>query len=164
MMHRMRFSHDLAYDAAPEAVAAMLADPAFREQVCQALHVLRHEVNVAGAGAGMTVVVDQTQPTQGVPSFAKKFVGDEIRIVQREMWRDTTNADLDIEIPGKPGTMQGAIALTGDDAHTVETVTGDLRVKVPLVGGRIEEMVADIFRAALRAEQRVGAAWLARRV
>ena len=32
-MHRMRFSHDLAYDAAPEAVAAMLADPAFREQV-----------------------------------------------------------------------------------------------------------------------------------
>ena len=161
MMQRMRFSHDLEYDAAPEAVAAMLADPAFREQVCDALHVLRHEVSVQGAGAGMTVVVDQTQPAGGVPSFAKKFVGDEIRIVQRERWRDTTNADLDIEIPGKPGTMQGDITLVGDGTHTVQTVAGDIRVKLPLVGGRIEEMVGDIFRAALRAEQRVGAAWLA---
>ena len=55
MMQRMRFSHDLEYDAAPEAVAAMLADPAFREQVCDALHVLRHEVSVpliASGGAG----------------------------------------------------------------------------------------------------------------
>jgi hypothetical protein len=162
MMHRMRFSHDLAYDAAPDAVAAMLADPAFREEVCQALHVLRHEVSVQGAGAGMTVVVDQTQPAQGVPSFAKKFVGDEIRIVQRETWRDATHADLDIEIPGKPGTMRGDIILAGDGTHTVETVTGDIRVKLPLVGGKIEEMVGDIFRSALRAEERVGASWLAR--
>ena len=155
------FSHDLSYDASPEAVAVMLADPAFREQVCEALHVLRHDVSVQGAGAGMTVVVDQTQPAQGVPSFAKKFVGDEIRIVQRETWRDTTNADLDIEIPGKPGTMTGGITLVGDAARTVETVTGDIRVKLPLVGGRIEGMVADIFRAALRAEEKVGRAWLA---
>ncbi len=124
MMQRMRFSHDLEYDAAPEAVAAMLADPAFREQVCDALHVLRHEVSVQGAGAGMTVVVDQTQPAGGVPSFAKKFVGDEIRIVQRERWRDTTKADLDIEIPGKPGTMKGGITLVGDGTHTVQTVAG----------------------------------------
>ena len=160
MMQRMRFSHDLEYDAAPEAVAAMLADPAFREQVCDALHVLRHEVSVQGAGAGMTVVVDQTQPAGGVPSFAKKFVGDEIRIVQRERWRDTTKADLDIEIPGKPGTMKGGITLVGDGTHTVQTVAGDIRVKLPLVGGRMEEMVGDIFRAALRTEQRIGAAWL----
>jgi hypothetical protein len=110
----------------------------------------------------MTVVVDQTQPAQGVPSFAKKFVGEEIRIVQRETWRDTTSADLDIEIPGKPGTMQGSITLAGDGAHTVQTVAGDIRVKLPLVGGRIEEMVGDIFRSALRTEQRVGAAWLSR--
>ena len=34
----------------------------------------------------MTVLVDQTQPANGIPSFAKKFVGDEIQIVQREEW------------------------------------------------------------------------------
>jgi len=80
----MQFSHELTYDADPEAVAQMLADPAFRESVCAQLHVLRHEVAVSGQGAGMTVLVDQTQPAKGIPGFAKKFVGDEIRIVQRE--------------------------------------------------------------------------------
>ena len=157
----MKFSHDLAYDAAPEAVAAMLADPAFRERVCTALHVLRHEVSVEGAGAGMRVVVDQTQPAKGIPPFAKKFVGDEIRIVQRERWTGTSSADLDVEVPGKPGTMAGGIRLVADGGGTVQEVTGDIRVKVPLVGGRIEALVGDILRSALEAEQRVGRAWLA---
>jgi hypothetical protein len=162
MMQRMRFSHDLTYAATSETVAAMLADPAFRDEVCAALHVLRHEVSVQGAGPGRTVVVDQTQPAQGVPPFARKFVGDEIRIVQRETWRDATTADLDIEIPGKPGSMQGSITLAGDGTHTVETVSGDLKVKLPLVGAKIEQLVADILRSALRTEQRVGETWLAR--
>lgn len=157
----MRFSHELAYDAAPEAVAEMLADADFRERVCGALHVLRHDVSVEGAGAGMRVVVDQTQPAKGIPSFARKFVGDEIRIVQRETWRDTTNAALVIEVPGKPGTMHGSITLVGDDASTVQTVAGDIKVALPFVGGKIEGLVGDIFRSALRAEQRVGREWLA---
>ena len=32
MMSRMRYSRELAYDAPPEEVFAMLADPAFREK------------------------------------------------------------------------------------------------------------------------------------
>ena len=32
----MQISHDLAYDATPDEVATMLADPAFRERVCAA--------------------------------------------------------------------------------------------------------------------------------
>ena len=159
----MNFRHELSYNAPPDEVFAMLADPAFREAVTTAQDVVSAGVSLTREGDGFSLAVDQVQRTEGLPSFAKKFVGDEIRIVQRETWRDTTKADLDIEIPGKPGTMQGAITLAGDTVHTVETVTGDIRVKLPLVGGRIEEMVGDIFRAALRAEQRVGVAWLAGR-
>ncbi len=59
----------------------------------------------------MQVVVDQTQPARGIPSFAKKFVGDEIQVVQNESWNGTGGARLDIEIPGKPEHVQGRIAL-----------------------------------------------------
>ena len=48
-------------------------------------------VRIDGAGPGMKVVVDQTQPAHGIPSFAKKFVGDEIQIVQRESWTNETD-------------------------------------------------------------------------
>ena len=157
----MRFSHQLRYDASPDEVRAMLADPAFRERVCEAMHASRHTVSVTGSGAGMTVEVDQTQPARGIPSFASKFVGDEIRIVQRERWTDTTTAALDIEVPGKPGTMAGGIRLEPVGGGTVERVTGDIRVKVPLVAGKIEGLVEDILRSALETEQRVGRAWLA---
>ena len=76
----MRFSHEMHYDAAPEEVATMLADRTFREKVCEAMDSTRFDVSVDGEGEGMEVVVDQTQKAAGIPSFAKKFVGDAIQI------------------------------------------------------------------------------------
>jgi hypothetical protein len=156
----MRFSHELTYDASPDEVRAMLADPAFRERVCEAMHASRHSVSVSGSGAGMSVEIDQTQPARGIPSFAGKFVGDEIRIIQRETWTGDSGGSLTLEIPGKPGTFEGTVALTGDTS-TVETFDGEIKVRVPLVGGKLEGLVGDLFRAALQAEERVGRTWLA---
>jgi hypothetical protein len=141
----------------------MLADPAFREEVCQAMHASHHTVEVQGSGAGLTVVVDQTQPARGIPSYARKFVGDEIRIVQRERWTGGAGGALSLEIPGKPGTFEGTLALAGDAAGgTVESLDGEIKVRVPLVGGKLEGLVGDLFRSALQAEERVGRDWLAR--
>jgi hypothetical protein len=157
----MRFSHELTYDAAPDDVREMLASRAFREKVCAAQRSSHSRVSVDGTPPGMTVVVDQTQPARGIPAFATKFVGDEIRIVQREQWNDPMGGSLTLEIPGKPGTFTGTVALAAASAGTVETVSGDVAVKLPLVGGRLEAMIGDLFRAALSAEQRVGRTWLA---
>ena len=157
----MRFSHDLAYDAAPEAVLAMLSDPAFREDVCRAMNAVRLDVSVDGSGAGMTVLIDQTQPARGIPSFARKFVGDDIRIVQRETWRDAAGATVEMQIPGKPAAFTGTVALARNGMGTVESVTGDVKVKIPMIGGKLEGLVADLMRTALENEQRVGRAWLA---
>jgi uncharacterized protein DUF2505 len=157
----MRFSHRLTYDAATDDVHRMLADPAFREKVCVAMHATDREVSVDGAGAGMTVVVDQTQPARGIPAFATRIVGEEIRIVQRETWRDASGGSLEISIPGKPGTFSGTVELAADGAGTVESVNGEVRVKVPLLGGRLEGLVGDLLRTAFRTEERVGRAWLA---
>ena len=159
----MKFSHRLTYDAAPADVLAMLADPAFRERVCVATRATRRDVSIDGPPETMKVVVDQTQPAKGIPSFAKKFVGDSIQIVQRESWRAETAATLLLEIPGKPGQLDGDIRLAVDGDGTVETVAGDLKVKVPVVGGKLEGLVADLLKSALRTEQKVGRAWLAAR-
>ncbi|MEP7091139.1 MAG: DUF2505 domain-containing protein [Nocardioidaceae bacterium] len=157
----MKLWHEMTYDAAPEAVAEMLADPAFREQVCDAMHVLRRDVTIDGSGAEMVVRIDQTLPGRGIPSFARKIVGEEIQIVRNETWTAVTDADLVIEVPGKPGTMNGTIALVGRGSQTVETVDGEIRVKVPLVGAKLEGLVRDLLLSALRAEHRVGRGWLA---
>jgi len=161
MMARMKFSHQLTYDAPPADVHAMLADPAFREKVCQAMHATRRDVSISPPGPGMKVVIDQTQPAKGIPSFAQKFVGDEIQIVQRESWASETGADLVVEIPGKPGDLQGSIALTELGGGTLEEVTGEIKVRIPMIGGKLEAMIGDLLASALRAEERVGKSWLA---
>lgn len=156
----MRFEHTIRYDATPEEVHAMLADPAFRERVCQEQHASTCTVEIDAAGAGMRVAVDQQRPSRGIPSFAQKFVGDTIHITQREQWSTATDASLDVGIPGKPGHLKGTVTLRPDGDGTVETVAGELKVNIPLVGAKLEKLVVDLLEEALVTEERVGRAWL----
>jgi hypothetical protein len=157
-----RLTHTLTYDAPLAEVSAMLDDTAFREEVCAFQRVLRATVEVDDTPEGMRVVVDQVQTAAGIPSFAKKFVGDEIRIVQTEIWSSETRADLHVTIPGKPGEMTGTITLTESGATTTETVDVQVKVHIPLVAGKIESLIADMLRKALVAEESVGRDYLSR--
>jgi hypothetical protein len=159
----MRFEHTLRYDACPEEVFAMLGEAVFRERVCEAQHATECTATVDGVDDTMSVMVDQKRPSEGIPSFAKKFVGDTIHIRQREEWSSATDAELDVTIPGKPGHLKGTITLRPDGDGTVETVAGELKVSIPLVGGKIEVLIGELLEHALQAEHRIGTAWLAER-
>ncbi|WP_210502705.1 DUF2505 domain-containing protein [Nocardioides xinjiangensis] len=154
-----RVVKDLTYDAPLEEVAAMLTDPAFREQVLDRMKVVRGEVTVE---AGV-VTIDQVQSAAGLPSFATKLVGDEIRIVQVEAWRTPGHADVEVTIPGKPGEMTGTAALTESGGRTTERIDLEITVRIPLIGGKIEGLVADMLGKALEKEHETGVEWLARR-
>jgi len=157
-----RLIHDITYDAPLTAVSAMLGDAAFREDVCAYQRVLRSQVRVDDHGDSRTVVVEQVQPAKGIPSFAKKFVGDEIDIVQREEWTTDDAAELHVTIPGKPGEMIGTIRLVESHGQTTETVDVNIKVHLPLVGGKIEGLIANLLSKALEAENAVGRDYLSR--
>jgi Protein of unknown function (DUF2505) len=153
---------ELAYDAPPAAVHAMLTDAAFREETCARMKVLHASATVEESGDATVVTIDQVQPAHGLPSFATRLVGDEIRIVQEETWTSERHADVHVSIPGKPGEMVGTAALVETDGGTVETVDLEIRVRIPLVAGRIESLVADMLRKALRTEHETGRDYLSR--
>jgi hypothetical protein len=149
---------ELTYDASVEEVRAMLNDPAFREEVLEALHVIRGSAEVEGS----TITIEQVWTSDSLPSFARKFVGDEIVIVQQENW-GSDRADITVTIPGKPGDMSGTAVLEGTSAGTtVEKVDMTIKVGIPLVGGKIEKLIAEMLADALDKEHRTGVAWLAR--
>ena len=156
-----KFSLDLTYDAPMAAVDAMLMDTAFREQVCDAQGAIRKTVTITEEDAGVTVLIDQVQTAQGIPGFAKKFVGDEINLVQTESWFDAENARVEVVIPGKPGEMTGSVNLSESGGVTTEKVQMEIKVNIPLVGGKIESLIADLLKKALRAENSVGRTYLA---
>jgi Protein of unknown function (DUF2505) len=157
-----RLTHELTYDAPMADVAEMLADPSFREEVCEFQGVKRAMVSIDSDDNGMEVTIDQVQAAHGIPSFAKKFVGDEINIVQREYWSSPTEGDINVTIPGKPGEMAGTARLSESGGVTTEKVDMTVKVNLPLVGGRIEGLIADLLLKALKAENVVGRDYLSR--
>ena len=148
----------LAYDAPAEAVAAMLDDVAFREEVLARQKVLRGSASIDGD----LVTLEQVRSGDDLPSFARRFVGDEITIVQKETWTSPTTCDVELSIPGKPGEAVGTMRLVEAGGTTTEVVDLDLSVRIPLVGGKIEGLIAGLFKDALDIEHRVGVEWLAR--
>jgi carbon monoxide dehydrogenase subunit G len=160
MMASMRFRHELSYDASPAEVFEMLADPAFREKVGEALDVVSADIKVERVADGFTLVNDQVQRTAGLPSFAKKFAGETTRVIQTEEWSSASGGTLRVETPGKPTSMTGTIELVPDGAGTTEVVELEIRAKVPLIGGKLESLMQQQVRDGLDTEREVGQAWL----
>ena len=154
-----KLTKQLSYDAPADAVTAMLDDPAFREAVLARQKVLRGSVDIDGDVAR----IEQVRSGADIPSFARKFVGEEIVIVQTETWSSPTAATIELAIPGKPGEAVGTLTLAESGGTTTETVALAVTVRIPLVGGKIEGMIADMVEHALDKEHEVGVEWLASR-
>jgi Protein of unknown function (DUF2505) len=179
----MRITAQIHYPAEPGAVYAMLVDPAFGERTCLANHALEHEVAVETFDdGGATVTTSRTMPTDQVPDFVRSFIGATLRVTEIREWAapgpdGARTGTLVVAIDGAPVRLTGTLRLSGttgtsgavgadvegNGARAVQTIDGDLKASVPLVGGRIEKSVEPAIRAAIDVEQRTATDWLAGR-
>ena len=157
----MKLTHTTTYDAPLDAVFAMLTDPAFRERAARASGVLEVTVDVTAQGDGAQVRMDQVQPVQGVPSFATKFAGETTKAVIVETWTSRSSSELEITTPGKPTRITGAYRLSEIGGRTTQEFEGECKVSVPLIGGKLEKVMGDLFVQGRDQEAAAGREWLA---
>ena len=156
-----RVSHTLTYPGTTvDDVYAMLSDPAYRKAVADYQRVTDFACQITPSGSGMAVRLEQAHGTDRIPSFAKKIVGNEIRFVQEESWSSPSAADITVTIPGKPGDMTGTTSLTQTGSDVVQRIDLAVKVSIPLVGGKVEDLVAGFVVKAFDAENKVGVKWL----
>lgn len=156
----MRFQRSATYAAPPAEVFAMLSDPAWREAVGAAQGVASSTVTVSPEGDGCRIVIDEMQNTAGLPAIARKIAGDTTRAVVTEVWSSPTRATVEIVAPGKPTKAVGTASLVAEGDQTVHVTDLEVTVKVPLVGGKLEQVMADNIAEGREIEEAVGAAWL----
>ena len=162
MMRVMKFRHEITYDAPLGDVFAMLSDAAFRQQSAAAMGVISADVSITPKGdRGISVRIDQVQPTEGVPGFAKKFAGETTRAIQTEEWDSPAGGTISIETPGKPTSISGTLSLVESGGRTTETMEAEVKVKIPLIGGKLESLMADQVAQGMDKEHAAGSAWLA---
>jgi len=156
----VRFEHENRYAASPDDVAALQTDQAYRASLKSRTRSAAHSVQVTDQGGTTVVEVDQRLKTEGIPSFARKLVGETIQLVQREEWTGH-QASFELSIPGKPGHLRGTVTIEHDGDGAVERVQGEAKASLPLVGGKIEKLLVDMITQSLERSQARGAAWLA---
>lgn len=159
----MQLSHTVTYAADVAEVFAMLADETFRQRSAVARGVLTADVSVVRTGpedTGISVRIDQLQPTRGVPEVARRFVAETVRLVQLEEWSDPSGGTVVVELPGLPVTVTGRVRLEADGDRTHQTVEAEVDVRVPLLGARLAGFVGGLVAAGMDTEQQVGETWL----
>ncbi|WP_343990524.1 DUF2505 domain-containing protein [Nocardioides dubius] len=152
----MQFTHSTRHQAAPADVLAMLLDPAFRERSSLAQQASGITVTVDGS----TLRLEMEQPNNDIPAFARAFAGETTRTVITEVWSGTT-AKVTIETPGKPAQITATRSLVTDGDGTRDLFEAEAKAKVPLIGGKIEKLIAAKVVEGLQVEEKVAGAWLA---
>ena len=162
----MRITTFFDYAATPEDVFTMLADPAFQAAKVEATHPLSHTESVTPKGEQTEIVTSRVISTDGFPDFAKSMIGPKVRVTETIMW-SRASADgsrtgtIDIAIGDAPVAMNGTLRMAAGGSGTRIDIDGDLKAKLPLVGGRVEKAAERPILGAIEKEQEVGTAWLA---
>jgi len=163
----VRIHDEFEYPATTTEVATMLADPKFYEQVSERMGAVSSTVEVSGDPSGsFTVTTERKMPTNGFPDFARKFVGDTVSVRQVDEWRaeedgGVRRGTISVEVQGAPLRLNGSLLLSPSGAGTTETIEGDLKAAVPLIGGKLEEAAQPAIEGAIRQQKKVGTAWFA---
>ena len=162
----MKISSTIDYAATPDAVFAMLADEDFQARKCAATGARRHSVSISTQGDRTVIVSSREMPTDDFPDFVKSMVGVTLDVRETQDWGPpgsdgARQGRLTVDIAGAPIEMAGTLSLAPGGQGTVETVEGDLKARMPLVGGMIENAAAPAIRSAIRVESETGQAWLA---
>jgi hypothetical protein len=157
-----RVNHTLTYPGTTvHDVFAMFGDPAYRKAVSDYQRVVDFDCRISMNGEGMDVQLEQAHGTDRIPGFAQKLVGPEIRFLQTEAWSSPESADIHVNIPGKPGDMNGTETLTQTGDDVVQRIDLAVTVSMPFVGGKVEDLIAGFIGKAFDAENKVGVKWLA---
>lgn len=153
------------YPATPDALIEMMANSDYVNGKYVALKDRKTEVlQLERTADGLNLKVDR-EVDANLPDIAKKVLGDSNRLVQREVWTKSGagyRADVVIDSPGKPVKITGTMDIqpAGDGASTW-TVAFEIKASVPLVGRKIEQIVADETHANLVKEYEYNKGWLA---
>jgi uncharacterized protein DUF2505 len=99
-----------------------------------------------------------------LPPIVGKVMNGDLAIVRTETLNRIQpgrySGDVDVAIPGAPASASGTMALADDGDGSLFEVHADVTVRVPLIGGKIEEIVADQVRRLLEAETEFTVRWL----
>lgn len=148
----MHLSFRHVYDGTPDQVVDLFHDHDFISAVASDAGAREHRVNVTGDVTNLDMVLD-------APSDVAKFVGKTLNLVLRFRWHPAgsqgeRSGDVALDVKGAPVSLDAGCVLRPEGQGTTADYAGDLKVKIPLMGPRVERMVEPFIADAFAGIQR----------
>ena len=156
----MQFTQSISYPGTVDEVVAMYLTPAYLERRFGQFVV---EGSQAVSAEGERVSFAGTVRPELIPAAAARFVKSDLRISFTEEWaRDEAGATsrTSVTVDGAPVSVEATSTLSPSDAGSAREVSGNLSVRVPLLGGRIEKEAVSHLGRVVEREQALAAQWL----
>jgi Protein of unknown function (DUF2505) len=114
---------------------------------------------------GIDVVTTQVLRRDRLPGIVTQFHPGDLSIVREERWspvRDgKATATVTGGIPGAPVSLSGnAVLAPADNGGSRLEFTATIEVRIPLVGGKVENFIGGQLVELLIGEQRFTTAWI----
>ena len=142
----MKFEDKHTFDKPAATVMRMYSDRAFFERKykdvgARNVEVLEHEKNDRTFRIKCRYVVKNDAP---LPEFAKKFMAADNTVTQADTWDlKAMTGRLDIEIKGVPVKVSCDMVLRDEAGRGANNFKWNVSCGIPLIGGKLESVVAD---------------------
>jgi hypothetical protein len=158
---KMKVTHH--FDADVETVYALMTDPDFCMRKYADAGATDIQVDSDQRDDGPKLV-SRRKLTVDLPGFAKKVMQPTNTVVQTDEWSAATRScRYSVEVQGVPSRIDGTVTLTEEGGGTRQEVEAEVKVSIPLLGGKLEKFAVDNGIKALDHEAEFTAKELAAR-
>ncbi len=138
------------FDQDAETVCNQMSDPDFRIQQCLALGELSATCDLDGTDSEWSLSMRREVERDELPSFVAKIFGSKQTMELVQVWRALDDGSYEgedrIRIVGQPVEVNSTFTLKPSGDGCVMEASHTAKVKVPLVGGKIEKFVLGQIR------------------
>ncbi|MBK1784223.1 DUF2505 domain-containing protein [Prauserella cavernicola] len=158
--HRATFPHSVA-----DVFAAQSGEDALRARLAEigGTNATLEDHTVTADGVRYTLL--QGVPADKLPQAVRKIHKGDLVVRREHTWSgsgERYTGTIKAQVSGVPGDITARVELTGDAEHSSQVTRGEATVRIPLIGGRIEGLIAEQVTGLLDSEAKFTAKWLAR--
>lgn len=161
-----KLEYTMTYSATCAEVFAMMSNEEYVGLKITGTGGSDPDIEISHVGSDVIVVAGRTLPAE-VPTIAKRITGDSIRVHETARWSPADEfgartAAVELIFEKTPGKAIGTLNLhpVGDEGCAVD-VDFTVRAPLPLIGGKLEDVITHQMTRAVRQENKIGVQWLA---
>lgn len=163
----MQFNETYQYPAPIDEVWKMLSDPAYSTTRAQKLQLTSPQTESTTVNEEIQTVTTGGIDPEMLPAAAKKFIGPSTRVTIKEQWDRVgpgrITGSMSVEVKGVPAGLSATASLSADGDKTEATLQGDVTVRIPLLGKRLEREAIQLAPRLAKGEQEAAAEYLGSR-